>query len=76
MNEWMVGVNSKTVLDKVSGFCKPGTFTAILGSSGAGKTTLLNILSQRNKEYEGKGNHITYYHSHQAHCNLVCVVDG
>ncbi|KAJ1956832.1 ATP-binding cassette transporter snq2, partial [Linderina pennispora] len=37
----------KQLLDDVSGYIKPGTMTALMGSSGAGKTTLLDSLSQR-----------------------------
>ena len=36
------------MLDKISGYCAPGTLTALMGESGAGKTTLLNTLAQRN----------------------------
>ncbi|KAI7822125.1 ABC-2 type transporter-domain-containing protein [Kickxella alabastrina] len=35
------------LLNHVSGYIKPGTMTALMGSSGAGKTTLLDSLSQR-----------------------------
>ncbi|KAJ2776197.1 ATP-binding cassette transporter snq2 [Coemansia javaensis] len=38
---------ARQLLDSVSGFIKPGTMTALMGSSGAGKTTLLDALSQR-----------------------------
>lgn len=38
--------SEKKLLDKVSGFVKPG-LTALMGASGAGKTTLLNVLAQR-----------------------------
>ncbi|CCE65639.1 hypothetical protein TPHA_0M00640 [Tetrapisispora phaffii CBS 4417] len=38
----------RMLLDNVSGFCRPGTMTALMGESGAGKTTLLNTLAQRN----------------------------
>ncbi|KAJ2809410.1 ATP-binding cassette transporter snq2 [Coemansia guatemalensis] len=37
----------RQLLDSVSGYIKPGTMTALMGSSGAGKTTLLDSLSQR-----------------------------
>eukprot|EP00667_Euglena_gracilis_P001828 EG_transcript_1828 len=35
------------LLENVSGFAKPGTMTALMGSSGAGKTTLLDVLALR-----------------------------
>ncbi|ABN65742.1 ATP dependent transporter multidrug resistance (SNQ2), partial [Scheffersomyces stipitis CBS 6054] len=37
----------RKLLDDVSGYCIPGTLTALMGESGAGKTTLLNTLAQR-----------------------------
>ncbi|KAK6881967.1 ABC multidrug transporter SNQ2 [Candida tropicalis] len=37
----------RQLLNCVSGFCIPGTMTALMGESGAGKTTLLNVLAQR-----------------------------
>lgn len=37
----------RRLLDNVSGYCIPGTLTALMGESGAGKTTLLNTLAQR-----------------------------
>ncbi|KAJ1731752.1 ATP-binding cassette transporter snq2, partial [Coemansia biformis] len=37
----------RQLLHDISGFIKPGTMTALMGSSGAGKTTLLDSLSQR-----------------------------
>ncbi|KAH6974077.1 ABC-2 type transporter [Ilyonectria destructans] len=37
----------RRLLDHVSGWVKPGTLTALMGSSGAGKTTLLDALAQR-----------------------------
>ena len=37
----------RKLLNKVSGYAKPGVMIALMGSSGAGKTTLLYTLSQR-----------------------------
>jgi ATP-binding cassette subfamily G (WHITE) protein 2 (SNQ2) len=39
----------RKLLNKVSGYAKPGKMVALVGASGAGKTTLLNTLSQRQK---------------------------
>ena len=33
----------RRLLDQVSGFVRPGTLTALMGTSGAGKTTLLDV---------------------------------
>lgn len=38
------------LLDHVSGFCRAGTITALMGSSGAGKTTLMDVLAARKSE--------------------------
>ena len=37
----------RRLLDHVSGFVKPGTLTALMGTSGAGKTTLLDVSSYK-----------------------------
>lgn len=37
-------VDSGTVLDDVSFYCAPGTFTAIVGPSGAGKSTISGLI--------------------------------
>ncbi|KAH9837328.1 ABC-2 type transporter-domain-containing protein [Rhodofomes roseus] len=42
-----VAGGSRRLLHDVFGFCKPGTMTALMGSSGAGKTTCLDVLAQR-----------------------------
>ncbi|KAF2753392.1 hypothetical protein EJ05DRAFT_505033 [Pseudovirgaria hyperparasitica] len=39
--------SSKQLLDDVSGFCEPGSLTALVGVSGAGKSTLMNVLTQQ-----------------------------
>lgn len=38
---------TQQVLDKLSGYAEPGTFTALMGPSGSGKSTLLDALSGR-----------------------------
>ncbi|KAL4893646.1 ABC-2 type transporter-domain-containing protein [Aspergillus ambiguus] len=42
-----VGKEERKLLNSVSGHCKPGTLTALVGASGAGKSTLLTALTQR-----------------------------
>ncbi|PLW16757.1 hypothetical protein PCANC_12310 [Puccinia coronata f. sp. avenae] len=37
----------RRLLNEVYGYVKPGTLTALMGSSGAGKTTLLDVLANR-----------------------------
>ncbi|CEN59914.1 Putative ABC transporter CDR4 [Aspergillus calidoustus] len=39
--------DDRRILDHVDGWVKPGTLTALMGSSGAGKTTLLDVLASR-----------------------------
>lgn len=34
---------TRRLLDAVDGYVKPGTLTALMGTSGAGKTTLLDV---------------------------------
>jgi ATP-binding cassette subfamily G (WHITE) protein 2 (SNQ2) len=46
----------RKLLNKVSGYAKPGKMVALVGASGAGKTTLLNTLSQRQKVGVVSGN--------------------
>jgi len=38
---------SRTLLNNVSGYVRPGQLLAIMGPSGAGKTTMINILTGR-----------------------------
>ncbi|CAA9956881.1 Opaque-specific ABC transporter CDR3 [Pyrenophora teres f. maculata] len=45
--EVQIGNETRTILDGVDGFIKPGTLTALMGVSGAGKTTLLDVLASR-----------------------------
>ncbi|KAE8144705.1 ABC-2 type transporter-domain-containing protein [Aspergillus avenaceus] len=42
-----VGNEKRKLLNGVSGYCRPGTLTALVGASGAGKSTLLTALTQR-----------------------------
>jgi ABC-type multidrug transport system ATPase subunit len=37
----------RVILNKVNGWVKPGTLTALMGVSGAGKTTLLDVCASR-----------------------------
>ncbi|KAI0383501.1 ABC-2 type transporter-domain-containing protein [Hypomontagnella monticulosa] len=37
----------RRILDRVDGWIKPGTLTALMGATGAGKTTLLDVLANR-----------------------------
>ncbi len=37
----------RRILDRVDGWIKPGTLTALMGVSGAGKTSLLDVLATR-----------------------------
>ena len=39
---------TRRILDRVDGWVKPGTLTALMGVSGAGKTSLLDVLATRN----------------------------
>lgn len=40
-------VQTRKILDSVSGHCPPGQVTAIMGPSGSGKTTLLDLIGDR-----------------------------
>jgi len=42
-----IKTETRRLLDNVAGYVKPGTLTALMGTSGAGKTTLLDVLAQR-----------------------------
>ncbi|KAI8460557.1 ABC-2 type transporter-domain-containing protein [Phakopsora pachyrhizi] len=42
-----VSGGQKRLLNEIYGYVKPGTLTALMGSSGAGKTTLLDVLANR-----------------------------
>ncbi|KAL3471230.1 ABC-2 type transporter-domain-containing protein [Aspergillus californicus] len=50
-----VGNEERKLLNGVSGYCKPGTLTALVGASGAGKSTLLTALTQRQNSGELTG---------------------
>lgn len=41
------GNGERKLLNKISGYVRPGMMIALMGASGSGKTTLLNTLSQR-----------------------------
>ncbi|KAL2855567.1 ABC-2 type transporter-domain-containing protein [Aspergillus pseudodeflectus] len=50
-----VGKENRKLLDSVSGYCNPGSLTALVGASGAGKSTLLTALTQRQSSGELTG---------------------
>ncbi|KAL4878228.1 ABC-2 type transporter-domain-containing protein [Aspergillus karnatakaensis] len=50
-----VGKEKRKLLDGVSGYCRPGSLTALVGASGAGKSTLLTALTQRQSSGELTG---------------------
>lgn len=43
------GNGERKLLNKITGYVKPGTMMALMGASGSGKTTLLNTLAQRQR---------------------------
>ncbi|KAG9256155.1 uncharacterized protein F5Z01DRAFT_735438 [Emericellopsis atlantica] len=45
----------KGILHNISGICRAGEVTAIMGASGAGKTTFLDILARKNKRGQVNG---------------------
>lgn len=45
----------RTLISGVSGICRPGTLTVVLGASGSGKTTFLEVLAKRKIEGQVRG---------------------
>ncbi|KAI8836643.1 hypothetical protein BC829DRAFT_51966 [Chytridium lagenaria] len=39
-------VKERDILKNISGYFRPGRFTAIMGASGAGKTSFLNVIGK------------------------------
>ena len=42
-----VAGGERLILNGVSGYCEPGSVTALMGATGSGKTTLLSALANR-----------------------------
>lgn len=49
-----LSIGSKTLLDKVSVTCQPGTVTALVGPNGAGKSTLLSVIAGDHSPDQGE----------------------
>ncbi|XP_014672480.1 PREDICTED: ABC transporter G family member 14-like, partial [Priapulus caudatus] len=47
-----LSLSQQTILNGVSGFCRPGEMLAIMGPTGSGKTSLLNVLAGRISQIE------------------------
>lgn len=71
-------VREKVLLNNLSGVCRGGEVSAIMGPSGAGKTTLLNLLACRIESKQGKvlANNLPYnYESFGNFANYVMQQD-
>jgi ATP-binding cassette, subfamily G (WHITE), member 2, PDR len=61
----------RRLLDGISGWVKPGTLTALMGTSGAGKTTLLDALAQRTNIGVLTGDMVSHRRSLQTYLALL-----
>ena len=58
---------NRRILDRVDGWVKPGTLTALMGVTGAGKTSLLDVLADPHRELLARERVLVLAEQREAH---------